>query len=59
MISMYMFLRRIEDLHSHKYADFAVLVVFNAIMIMFFCFLYGSYMILHQPFLTSLSYVWS
>ena len=55
---MYFTLRRTEDYFKSKYGDFVVMVLFNMFAVIFFSVIYGSYMVLHQPFLFSLLYVW-
>ena len=58
MIMMYFTIRRCEEYFKTKYADFMVLVLFNMTAVCFYAFLYGDYMVLHEPFVFSLMYVW-
>ena len=58
MVMAYMTLRRCEDFFAGKYPDFVVLVAFSMIASGFFSWLYGNYMVLQQPFLFCLMYVW-
>ena len=58
MIMMYFTLRRCEEYFKTKYPDFLTLIIFNILAVMLFAWIYGSYMILHTPFVFSLMYVW-
>jgi derlin-1 len=58
MIMMYFTLRRCEEYFKTKYPEFLTLIIFNVLAVMLFAWIYGSYMILHTPFVFSLMYVW-
>jgi len=58
MMMMYFSLSKIEEYFKNKSAEFMTLIVFSAIFNILYAFLYGDYMVMHQPFLFSLMYVW-
>ena len=58
LLMMYFSLSRIELYFKNKAPEFMTLVIFSALFNMFYAFIYGEYMILHQPFLFSLLYIW-
>lgn len=58
MITMYFTMRRCEEHFKTKYADFVVLILFSMFAVCFYAYIYGDYMILHQPFVFALMYIW-
>ena len=55
---MYFTVRRCEEYFKGRSAEFAVLLLFNMFMCLFYSLIYGDYMILHNQFVFSLMYVW-
>lgn len=58
LVMIYFTLRRCEDYFKTRYPDFVVLVLFNMLAVCFYAAIYGDYMVLHNPFIFSLTYVW-
>lgn len=58
LVMAYFTLTRIEDYFKNKMADFATLVLFNMFAVTFYACIYGDYMVLTNPFIFAMSYVW-
>ena len=55
---MYFSLSKIEEYFKNKAAEFMTCIVFVCFFSMLYAFIYGDYMVMHQPFLFALMYVW-
>ena len=55
---MYFSLSKIEEYFKNKAAEFMTCIMFVSFFSILFAFIYGDYMVMHQPFLFALMYVW-
>lgn len=58
LVMMYFMLVRTESLFTTRYADFMTLILFLMASTMLFSWIYGSHMVLHDPFIFAMMYVW-
>ena len=58
LVMMYFMLSRTEGLFKNRYPDFVTLVLFLMFSTMLFSWIYGSHMLLHDPFIFAMMYVW-
>lgn len=59
MMMVYYSLKSIEEYFGDKQADFATMLLFNAVVALVFAYLANDYMVMQNPFLFSAIYVWS
>ena len=58
MMMVYYAFKASEEFYKEKYAEFALMLFFNAIMVLIYSWLYGSYAVLMSQFVFSVLYVW-
>ena len=59
MMMIYYTMSSIEAYFGEKQADLATMLLFNALVSLFYAFVANDYMVMQNPFLFSIIYVWS
>ena len=59
MMMIYYSVNAIEEYFENRKADFATMLIFNAVVSMLFAYLANDYTVMESPYIFSLIYVWS